>query len=157
MGSVKLSVFTECAVRTLVHLAQHPGHYVTLRSVADTYELSRNHLMKVTLHLGAEGHIMTLRGQHGGMRLKVPASEIRLGQLIHRAERESRLQSSSEGLPHGTIDCGAQTALAIKAAYQAFIDTLDSYTIEDLLNAPSPPLVMDMPAPVVADYSQAAV
>jgi Rrf2 family transcriptional regulator, nitric oxide-sensitive transcriptional repressor len=153
---VKLSVFTEYAIRTLLHLAQNPNHYVTLRSVAETYEISRNHLMKVAIHLGAEGYITTLRGQHGGMRLKMPAADIRLGQVIHRAEHESRLVTCWDTLPTDSFERRCHTAEAIQAAYQVFIDSLNTYSIADLLPPAQPGRSVDIPSPVLANYAAGA-
>jgi Rrf2 family transcriptional regulator, nitric oxide-sensitive transcriptional repressor len=122
---MQLKMFTDHAVRTLVFVAQQTNRRVTLDTIATALGASRNHLMKVTLYLVAEGYIDTIRGQRGGLSLKVPASEIKLGQLVHRAERN-----------HGLLEDASSSASAysrsLARAYEAFMESLNTITIADL-------------------------
>ena len=44
---MRLTVFTDYALRVLMYLALEPERRVRIRDVAESYGISRNHLMKV--------------------------------------------------------------------------------------------------------------
>ena len=67
--AMRLTTFSDYTLRTLMYLALHPDRFVTIAEIAAAYRISSNHLMKVAQHLAASGDVMTLRGQHGGLRL----------------------------------------------------------------------------------------
>lgn len=69
---MKLTLHTDYALRMLALLAIHDARPVTVSDVAMTYGLSRNHLLKVALHLGRLGYVRTARGRSGGISLARP-------------------------------------------------------------------------------------
>jgi Rrf2 family nitric oxide-sensitive transcriptional repressor len=44
---MRLTSFTDHALRTLLHLGSHRDRLVTIQEIADLHGISRNHLMKV--------------------------------------------------------------------------------------------------------------
>ena len=125
---MRLTMFSEYALRTLMYLALHPDRFVTIAEIAAAYRISSNHLMKVVQQLAGGGQVITLRGQHGGLRLARPASEIRVGDVIRRTEASTGL------LPRA--DCGSGPGDVLPAmldrAMTAFMAVLDEHTIADL-------------------------
>ena len=73
-----LSLFTDYALRVLMFAALK-GETFSLSEVADSYQISRNHLIKVVNHLAKLGYLETKRGRGGGIALGMPAADIRLG------------------------------------------------------------------------------
>ena len=66
---MRLTVYTDYSLRTLLYLAvKGPDYLATIQEIADTYNISKNHLMKVTYDLGKLGYIETIRGRGGGIR-----------------------------------------------------------------------------------------
>src|SRR5579859_7305297 len=83
---MRLTVFSDYALRVLTYLARHPDRFVTIQEIAGHYGVSGNHLMKVVQHLAAREFVVTLRGPRGGLRLARPAQEIRIGEVVRGTE-----------------------------------------------------------------------
>ena len=129
---MRLTVFSDYTLRTLMYLALHPDRFVTIAEIAAGYRISSNHLMKVVQHLAASGEVITLRGQHGGLRLGRPASEIRVGEVIRRTEPEMALAPCSECV----IQPGCVLPSLLDRAVAAFMAVLDQHTVADLVADP---------------------
>jgi Rrf2 family nitric oxide-sensitive transcriptional repressor len=133
---MRLTVFSDHALRVLAYLARHPNRFVTIQEIAGHYGVSGNHLMKVVQHLAANGLVLTLRGPRGGLRLARPAQEIRIGDVVRGTEA---------GLI--AIPCGTRGVL--DRAMMAFMAVLDGCSVADLMGDDAPlgdP--GDRPAPV---------
>src|ERR1700722_8093118 len=74
---VRLTVYTDYALRMLMYLALRKDQLATIAEIADSYDISRNHLMKVAHQLGIAGYVETVRGRGGGLRLAQPGREHR--------------------------------------------------------------------------------
>jgi Rrf2 family transcriptional regulator, nitric oxide-sensitive transcriptional repressor len=116
---MRLTTFSDYTLRTLTYLALHPNRFVTIAEIATAYRISSNHLMKVVQDLAGSGTIITLRGQHGGLRLARPAAEIRVGDVIRRTEPDMALPGST---PPSLLD----------RALAAFMTVLDDHSVADL-------------------------
>lgn len=135
---MRLTRFTDYTLRTLMYLAAHPGGFVTIAEIAGAFQISANHLMKVVQHLAAEGEIVTMRGQHGGLRLARPADTIRLGHIVRRSEPDMDLLPHLEPAPDEDDCAGAGTISAIVSqARDAFLAVLDEHTVADLVANPA--------------------
>ena len=62
---MRLTVYTDYALRLLMYLRQNDG-LATIAEVADSYGISKNHLMKVAHQLGVAGYVDTVRGPAAG-------------------------------------------------------------------------------------------
>lgn len=133
---MRLTRFTDYTLRTLTYLASHPGHFVTIAEIAGTFRISANHLMKVVQHLAAEGDIVTMRGQHGGLRLARPADTIRLGEVVRRAEPDMDLLPALDHTADEVLPNGYLIASIVERARDAFLAVLDGHTVADLVSHP---------------------
>jgi Rrf2 family transcriptional regulator, nitric oxide-sensitive transcriptional repressor len=133
---MRLTRFTDYTLRTLMYLALHPDGFVTIAAIARAYQISSNHLMKVVQHLAAQGDIVTMRGQHGGLRLARPASAIKLGQVIRRSEPDMELLPSIQTADESLVECGTAATGIVHQARDAFLTVLDAHTVADLTTAP---------------------
>ena len=70
---MRLTVFTDYALRVLMYLAVDPERRVRIRDVAEGYGISRNHLMKVVNKLTRAELVEASRGVNGGLILARPA------------------------------------------------------------------------------------
>jgi len=139
---MRLTLHTDFAFRTLIHLGLRPGVRVPVEDIAAAWRVSGNHLDKVVQRLAQAGFIETRRGRGGGLVLARPAGEIRLGDVVRRTEEDLALVAcfGPGGDPCGDLvgercvlagACRLQTALG--AALAAFLGVLDRMTLADLL------------------------
>ena len=86
-----LSTTSEYALRALAHLARQPnGDAVLGRDLAHAVEIPANYLSKVLLTLRNAGLVDTTRGSGGGYRLRKPATQIYLIDVVELFEEISR-------------------------------------------------------------------
>jgi Rrf2 family nitric oxide-sensitive transcriptional repressor len=131
---MRLTVYTDYALRVLMYLALKKDRLATIAEIAESYDISRNHLMKVAHQLGVAGYVETVRGRNGGLRLAKPIDAIRLGEVVRYTEPDMALVSCFEPLDGA---CALQPNCVLKGAMNrardAFLDVLDSYTLSDLV------------------------
>ncbi len=131
---MRLTVFSDYTLRVLIYLGLHQGELTTITEIADAYDISKNHLMKVVNELGAQGYVETVRGKGGGLRLKVPPSEISLGAVLRASEADTALV---ECFDRDSSRCCIAPACAaqgiLRQAQETFYEFLDGYTLADLL------------------------
>ena len=134
---MRLTLHTDFALRLLMLLALEPETLHTIEEVALRYDISRNHLMKVTQTLSQEGFVESTRGRGGGLRLARPAEHINLGLVIRATEVSLALVECFDRARNGCIvssACGLRGPL--EEALAAFLAVLDRYTLADLIANP---------------------
>lgn len=130
---MRLTSFTDYCLRTLMYLGLKPDGLVTITEVAEHYNISRNHLMKVVHELGRLGYIETIRGKHGGMRLNGNPADIRLGEVIRGTENDMALAECMGADNNCRLASICVLRGVLGEALDAFLDVLNRYTLEDLL------------------------
>jgi Rrf2 family nitric oxide-sensitive transcriptional repressor len=131
---MRLTVYTDYALRVLIYIAVHPEPKPTIGQIAASYDISRNHLMKVVYQLGVAGYIETSRGKNGGLRLAHRPEDIGLGELVRGTEPDFALVpcfAADNALCAITPSCRLRGVLA--QARAAFLQVLDSHTLADLV------------------------
>lgn len=129
---MKLTRYTDFALRVLMHLAQRPVGLLSIADVATAYGISENHLMKVVQDLGRQGFLTTVRGRGGGIRLARPAEEISVGAVVRATEDDCPMVDCASCILAGS--CRLTGALA--EARAAFFAVLDRYSIADVARRP---------------------
>jgi len=132
---VRLTVYTDYSLRVLLYLGvRGQDHLATIQEIADTYQISKNHLMKVTYDLGKNGFIETIRGRGGGIRLAVAPEEVNIGQVVRKTEEDFHIVECFD--PESNlckISPECRLKYALNEALQAYFKVLDSYTLADVL------------------------
>jgi Rrf2 family nitric oxide-sensitive transcriptional repressor len=72
---MRLTLHTDYALRVLIHVAIADGKLVTISDIAETFGISKQHLMKVANNLSRKGYLHTLRGRGGGSRITSPQGD----------------------------------------------------------------------------------
>lgn len=131
---MELTKFSDYSLRALIYLGLNSDRIVSLAEIADAYDISRNHLVKIGSHLAQQGYIETLRGKGGGIRLAKPPTEIVVGTLVRSTKNNSRLV---ECFDPATNQCRIASCCSLKSvlrkAEAAFFAELDKVTLADLL------------------------
>lgn len=134
-GTMKLTNYTDYSLRVLIFLAaKRKEELSTIKEIAETYNISKNHLMKIIHHLGQLGYIETIRGRNGGLRLGMDPKDINIGEVVSKTEEDFYIvECFKEGASYCSISPVCKLKHALFEALQAFIKVLEGYTLEDLL------------------------
>lgn len=136
---MRLTAYTDYALRTLMYLATHRDRLVTISEIADVHGISKNHLMKVVHQLGVSGMVETVRGRNGGLRLNHEPAEINIGEVVRNTETDFHMAECFD--PSGNT-CLYSPACALKDVLQsataAYLDKLDKVTLASLIRNRSP-------------------
>jgi Rrf2 family nitric oxide-sensitive transcriptional repressor len=130
---MRLTAYTDFALRTLMYLAVRPERAATIAEIAATYAISEAHLTKIVHQLGVTGEVATTRGRGGGLRLGKPAASISLGAVVRRTEPDLDLVTCFGGSGRCTIDEACVLSGALREALDAFLAVLDRYSLADLV------------------------
>ena len=129
---MRLTRQTNYAVRILMFCASNPG-LSRVAQIAEFYAISEPFLFKILQALTKSGFIETVRGRSGGIRLAMPADEIRLGRVVRDIEDNFDLV---ECFQPGDAECPLISSCgmseALRDALDAFFAVLDGFTIADL-------------------------
>ena len=126
---MKLTRYSDYAVRVLMHLAARPDRLASIGEMAGTYRISHNHLMKVVHDLRKQGYLDAVRGRSGGVRLARPAEQIGIGEIVRHTEGGFELVDCASCV----IARACSLTGALHEALAAFMAVLDSYTLADLV------------------------
>lgn len=130
---MRLTTMTDYALRLLMYVAQQPARLCTISEVAQAYDISEAHLMKVTHQLGLQGWVATVRGKGGGMRLAHAPSDINLGAVVRSIEPDFALVDCFATGNQCVLTGQCRLASVLDGALQAFMAHLDGFSLADLL------------------------
>jgi len=129
---MRLSLFSDYSLRVLMYAAAKTDSF-SISEVAEAYQISRHHLVKVVNQLAHLGYLETRRGRGGGINLGLPAETLRIGQVMRQTETSHVLV---ECFDSATNTCGLNGRCLLKSALaeaqNAFYEVLDRYTLADL-------------------------
>ena len=132
---MRLTLYTDYSLRVLLYLGvKGEGRLSTIQEIADAYNISKNHLMKVTYDLGQLGLIETIRGRGGGIRLAEKPENINIGRVVRHTEEDFQIvECFSEENNMCKISPVCQLKFALNEALNAYLQVLDRYTLADFL------------------------
>jgi Rrf2 family nitric oxide-sensitive transcriptional repressor len=134
---MRLTSYTNYALRTLMVAAIRDGELATVQEVAQAFGISKAHLVKCVHQLGIWGYLENVRGRNGGFRLAIPASRITVGEIVRRTEDDLDLV---ECFNPSTNTCPliglCRLSDAFRRACLAFLDVLDKITIAEMAANP---------------------
>ncbi|WP_413207171.1 RrF2 family transcriptional regulator [Rhodospirillum sp. A1_3_36] len=128
---MRLSRFSDYALRACLYLAAHGDRLVPIAEIARAHDLSQSNLMKVVNLLVDGGVLSSTRGRHGGVTLAKASQDIKLGDVVRLMEGEGRLVDCSECL----LDRSCGLVKVLFQAKEAFYEALNGYDLSVVLNA----------------------
>lgn len=129
-----LTRFTDYSLRVLMYLAVKGEQRSTITEIAERFDISRNHLMKVVQDLNHQGYITSIRGKNGGLLLKRAPETITLGELVRDTERDLDLVECFGDHNRCVITPACRLKPILAEALSAFLAVLDHYTLADLVD-----------------------
>ena len=130
---MRLTLWTDYALRTLIYVGAKGERPSTIAEVAESFDISKTHLMKVVNRLGRQGYIETIRGRGGGIRLARSPAEIRVGAVVRETEDDLAVMGCLAETGFCRIEGCCVLRRALHEATLAFLNVLDGYTLADLL------------------------
>lgn len=131
---MRLTNYSDYSLRVLIYLSTEPNEkLVNIKDIAEAYDISKNHLMKIIYNLGKMGYIETIRGRNGGIRLAKLPSDINIGQLIRKTEEDFHIVECFEHYNNCVITPVCSLKHIFNKALDQFLQVLDEYTLEDIV------------------------
>lgn len=134
---MRLTDYTDYALRMLIYCAAHPSRLVTVREVAQFHQISKSHLTKIVRDLAHERIIETVRGRGGGVRLLRSPEKIGIGDVIRTTEPDFQLV---ECFPPANHLCALMPHCRIRStlheALGAYFAVLDRVSLADVMVLP---------------------
>lgn len=146
-----LTQHTDYGLRVLIYTAINDDTLVNISTIADTYGISKSHLMKVVTALVKGGFLSSVRGKGGGLKLAMPAEDINIGAVVRHLEPMQLVECMGE---HN--DClitqSCRLSGILGGAVKSFFNYLDGFTLADLLNKPTYDLLYFPKIDIAVEY-----
>lgn len=130
---MRVTRYTDYSLRVLMYVALKGNELSTIAEIAEAYDISKNHLMKVVNQLANKGYLQAVRGKNGGMRLGHAAEKINIGKLVRDTEQDLELVECFGKNNACVITPACELKRVLAQALEAFFSSLDNYTLADLL------------------------
>lgn len=131
---MRLTQFTDYSLRVLIYLALRPKERTTIDQLTNAYDVSRHHIRSVVHHLAKLGYIHSTQGKGGGLTLALNPEQISIREIIENTENDFHIVECFN--PEGNA-CPIEPLCVLKQALSEaskhFLETLEDYTIEDLV------------------------
>ena len=133
---MRLTTLSDYALRVLMYAATAADdRLITIEETARAYNISRAHLMKVVNILTRAGYLRAVRGRSGGFTLAKRPDEINLGAVVRATEPDFALVECFAAGSQCIITRRCQLPEVLNEALNAFIHTLDRYSLADIMLA----------------------
>jgi len=130
---MRLTKFSDFAIRVLILAASRPGRNVTIEEAAAIHGISAAHLKKVVRELAAAEFLTGTRGRGGGFRLARKPEEIGLGEVIRTTEPDFALVECYRPDSACRIMALCRLQRILDESLEAMLAVLDRYTLADAL------------------------
>jgi Rrf2 family nitric oxide-sensitive transcriptional repressor len=130
---MRLTLHTDYSLRVLMFAALKGDRLSTIAEIAEHFDISRTHLMKVVNALGRAGYLDTVRGKNGGFRLAKKPGQIKVGAVVRDLEEDLGVVGCIQQADYCPIERVCVLRRALGEATAAFLAVLDRYTLVDLV------------------------
>lgn len=125
---------TDYALRVLIYLGTNEHRLATIQEIAERFNVSRSHLMKVVNQLIRHGYVTGLRGKGGGLRLAKDPRTINIGDVVRQMEHDMNLVECFGKQSQCILTDNCRLHGALGKALNAFFASLDQVILTDLLS-----------------------
>ncbi|MEV4555495.1 Rrf2 family transcriptional regulator [Kitasatospora sp. NPDC049285] len=142
---MRLTKHTDIALRIAMRLAVLGADETpTTREVAEAVDVPYHHAAKVVSRLQHLGVVEARRGRGGGLALTSYGRTGSLGRLVRELEGEGDVVGC-EDEPPCPLRHACRLRGALRRAQEAFYQTLDPLTVDDLVGPPTGPVLLGLP------------
>lgn len=133
---MRLTSFTDYALRILIYAAGHPEARVTVEEASSFFDISRAHAKKVVMALSRGGFILSVKGRNGGFVLARPPAEINIADVVLATEPDFGLFECFLAGNACRISRPCRLPNFANEALDAFVGVLRKYSLADVLVRP---------------------
>jgi Rrf2 family nitric oxide-sensitive transcriptional repressor len=130
---MQLTFYSDYSLRVLIYLGLRREAVSTIADISGSYQISRNHVVKVVHHLSSLGYIRTIRGRRGGMMLARDPEAINVADVIQKTEPHFFLVECFGPDGRCCIKEHCRLKGVLELACQSFFLVLGKYTLADLI------------------------
>lgn len=144
---MRLTAATDLALRILMRMAVlDEGECPPTREIAAAVGAPYSHAAKIVTRLQHLGVLDARRGRGGGLALTAAGRYGSVGRLVRALEGDGDVVGCDDD-PPCPLRSGCRLRTALREAREAFYAALDPYTIDDLVSAPTGPLLIGLSPP----------
>lgn len=141
---MRLTKSTDIALRIAMRLAVlSEGDTPTTREVAEAVGVPYTHAAKVVSRLQHLGVVEARRGRGGGLMITFAGRTGSLGLLLRELEGVGDVVGCEDD-PPCPLRAACRLRGVLRSAQEAFFATLDPYCIDDLVAAPTGPVLLSL-------------
>ena len=130
---MQLTYYSDYSLRVLMYVGLHRDNVSTISDISCSFDISRNHIIKVVQNLAAMELVITIRGRYGGVSLALEPEFINLAAVVQQTEPNFYLAECFTPNGDCCIEPACRLKLVLNEAFQNFFATLGRYTLADLL------------------------
>ncbi|MGW6448986.1 RrF2 family transcriptional regulator [Lentzea sp. NPDC055074] len=145
---MRLTKSTDIALRIVMRLAVAETNSLvssspTTREVAEVMGVQYTHAAKVVAQLQHLGVVVARRGRGGGLALAEKGRLVSVGWLVRELEGAGDVVDCEGDVPC-PLAAACRLRRALRQAQEAFYASLDPISVEDLVAAPTGPLLLTL-------------
>lgn len=129
---MQLTKHTDYAFRILIYLAASDQELCKIQQLADRFDISKSHVMKIVNKLVNKGWVTSLRGKNGGIHLGIAAEEITLDKVVVLMEKTLNPANCTQ--PLCTLRSVCQLKDILLQAQEQYLSHLQQFTLADILD-----------------------
>lgn len=129
---MKLTTKTDYCLRILIYLQANEG-LTKIQKIADTYNISKNHLSVAANKLSELGYIISTTGPHGGIEFNKSVSEKTIAELVKAIEEFEIVECFNPKTNKCQLSPHCKLKKMLTNATHSFINELKNYKIKDLV------------------------
>ncbi|TPK68649.1 MULTISPECIES: Rrf2 family transcriptional regulator [unclassified Mesorhizobium] len=133
---MRLTSFSDYALRMLMYTAAAGSRLITIEEVARTFNVSKTHLNKVANTLTRGGYMKAIRGRSGGLILRRRPEMIRIGDVVRLTEPDFALVECFATGNRCVLTASCKLSGMFDEATASFLNVLDRYTLADITLMP---------------------
>lgn len=130
---MRLSRFTDIGLRAIMYITAQHGRNVPAREVAEAFHVSRDHVTKSMQGLVALGALTSTPGRNGGFELDTDPAQVKLGDLVRAMEPSLAIAECFTDESTCPLTDACELTHALREAREAFLMSLNRYTLADLV------------------------
>ena len=132
---MKLTHYSDLGLRMLMYLAMRYENSATIQEVSARFDVSKNHMVKISHHLTLSGLIESTRGRYGGVRLARPPEDITVEEAFFATEDNFDLVECFGSDNRCVISEVCKLSSVLENAREAFFGELRKVSLADLVKS----------------------